>query len=443
MSHDQYDVAVIGAGLGGLSTGIRLQSAGLRVVLLERLDRVGGLCGTVQEGGRHYVIACNDFGSGLLRDLEELGINFPFERARSRIQFEGRDYFLPPDFRTLARLLPRAGTILRHVRGLSRARRDNYRGSPYLAPHLERLGIRGSTADLLMLPAYLMGVSPDRFRVDALDHEFRHQYGYTKPLTPVGGPQAFADSLANRFRALGGELRLRTEVLATARDGRLSTTGGTVTAARIVSTLPQPGHYREDFEQGLPISMLWLRLDPRFTLPPGIHTHVHYPVGIAGWFRAIYAGLLPPRFGFHLFASDLGIQNGSRTANLYFYLPRGSEEDESMQTRAIDYIRGELDGLLPGLAAAIQEYRLISPGQFQRRHGMAPRVTPVIAPAGYSDAVNHRRDLGTYFAGAASYPPGDHAGAAIRSSRHLTKILMEHASRRPLEQQAAADQHHD
>lgn len=455
MSRDRYDVAIIGAGLGGLSTGIRLQRAGLRVLLLERLDRVGGLCGTVREGGRHFVIACNDFGSGLLRDLDDLGVSFPFERTRSRIRFESRDYYLPPDLRTLLRLLPRGREILRHVRGLGRARRREFEGAEFLSKHLAELGIVGSTADLLMLPAYLMGVSPDRFRLDALDHEFRHQYGYAKPLTPIGGPQAFADTLANRFQALGGHLRLRTEVqwpmqgslqgsmqawtqnalpasvgeAVKAQGLRLQTNQGEIEADRIVSTLPQPGHYRAGFEQGLPISMLWLRLDPAFALPAGIHTHVHYPAGIANWFGALYAGVLPPQFGFHLFASDLGIQAGSRTANLYFYLPRDSEEDESVQARAIHYIQGQLDGLLPGLAEAIQDYRLVSPGQFQRRHGIAPRVTPVIAPAGYPDAVNYRPDLKTYFAGAASYPPGDHAGAAIRSSDHLTRILMEHNGR--------------
>ena len=56
-----------------------------------------------------------------------------------------------------------------------------------------------------------------------------------------------------------------------------------------------------------------------------------------------------------------------------------------------------------------------------------PRVTPVIAPAGYPDATNYRPDLQSYFAGAASFPPGDHAGAAIRSSRHLSDILLEHS----------------
>jgi dihydrolipoamide dehydrogenase len=41
---DAYDVAVIGAGTGGYSTALRAAQLGLRVVLVERDDRIGGTC---------------------------------------------------------------------------------------------------------------------------------------------------------------------------------------------------------------------------------------------------------------------------------------------------------------------------------------------------------------------------------------------------------------
>jgi len=42
----QYDVVIIGAGHNGLVAGTYLARAGLRVLLLERRDMVGGACVT-------------------------------------------------------------------------------------------------------------------------------------------------------------------------------------------------------------------------------------------------------------------------------------------------------------------------------------------------------------------------------------------------------------
>ena len=39
---DEYDVIVVGAGIGGLTTASILAKEGMRIALLEREDRVGG-----------------------------------------------------------------------------------------------------------------------------------------------------------------------------------------------------------------------------------------------------------------------------------------------------------------------------------------------------------------------------------------------------------------
>ncbi len=51
----QYDVAVIGAGLAGLSAARRLHEAGLDVIVLEARDRVGGRTWSVTEDGGRLV----------------------------------------------------------------------------------------------------------------------------------------------------------------------------------------------------------------------------------------------------------------------------------------------------------------------------------------------------------------------------------------------------
>lgn len=58
---DRADVAVVGAGVGGLAVAIRLAAAGRRVVVLERNDVVGGKLATVAHGGATF-----DAGPSLL-----------------------------------------------------------------------------------------------------------------------------------------------------------------------------------------------------------------------------------------------------------------------------------------------------------------------------------------------------------------------------------------
>ncbi|WP_366292875.1 FAD-dependent oxidoreductase [Paenibacillus sp. AN1007] len=47
----KQDVIIIGAGFGGLSCAIRLASAGLRVMILERQEHVGGKLAADPAGG--------------------------------------------------------------------------------------------------------------------------------------------------------------------------------------------------------------------------------------------------------------------------------------------------------------------------------------------------------------------------------------------------------
>ncbi|WP_028312188.1 phytoene desaturase family protein [Derxia gummosa] len=418
------DAVVVGAGLGGLATAIRLRQLGLSVLVLERLDRIGGLCGTFQaDDGLRYVIACNDFGKGLLGDLAELGIEHHFERSATRIVMPERDYRLPPDLRTVAGLLPHLGSILRYVRGLRRARTAP---PASLAALVADCGITGRAADLLLLPAYLMGVSPEDFRVESLDDEFRFGYGYATPVTPAGGPQALADAFAHRLLALGGRILPGCAVRAIRREGRghrVETALGAITAGIVVTTQPKPGHFPPDLRPGLGASVLLLSFDAAFRFPRGVHTHLHYPAGIRDWFGAIRDGHLPDDFGFHVFSSDLGDQGGLRTANVYFYLPEGRDQDPAMRRAAQNHVLGRLDRLLPGLSRHLRASQLVTPDEFRERHGLESRVTPLITPSGLGRPPNYSPETDLFHAGAAAWPPGEHAGAAVRSSRHVAELV--------------------
>lgn len=431
------DALIVGAGLGGMSTALRLQQLGLSVLVIDRSDRVGGLCGTVEHNGLARVIACNDFGKGVLEDLRDMGVSHPFERTATRVLHLDRNYTMPPDLRTLGRLSRRLPSLWRYLSGMRAARRSGFRDIASLDQLMDRCGVDRETADLLMLPAYLMGVSPDRFRLDALDHEFQHGYGYTHPVTPVGGPQALADAMAKRIREQGGQILLGCEfqgVDVVGHGKQVRTSLGVIHCDVVVST--HGGHLAPEpstAEPGLPITMLWLTLDSSYSFPAGVHTHVHYPPGIRHWFGDLYEGRLPDEFGFHIFSSDLAHPPDRFSANVYFYLPRGLEEDLSTQKRARRYVLHHLEALLPGIGAHILESTLISPGTFRQLHGFEARVTPLITRAGVPKPGNYCHLTDTYQAGAAAYPPGDHAGAAIRSARHVKALVAQNHARKHIE----------
>ena len=58
-------VIVVGSGLAGLVAALRMQQAGYYVEVFEKSNRFGGLCGTHVLDSYEFVLACNDFGSGL------------------------------------------------------------------------------------------------------------------------------------------------------------------------------------------------------------------------------------------------------------------------------------------------------------------------------------------------------------------------------------------
>ena len=42
--NNKYDVIIIGAGIGGLIAGCNLSKNGMKVLIVEKNDRVGGCC---------------------------------------------------------------------------------------------------------------------------------------------------------------------------------------------------------------------------------------------------------------------------------------------------------------------------------------------------------------------------------------------------------------
>ncbi|MFH1149983.1 MAG: NAD(P)/FAD-dependent oxidoreductase [Actinomycetota bacterium] len=76
-----YDVIVIGAGCGGVSSGAILAHQGRKVLLLEQGGNIGGCCSTFEKEGYHF-----DVGASVVEEIQPLEI--AFEMLGTRFQSE-------------------------------------------------------------------------------------------------------------------------------------------------------------------------------------------------------------------------------------------------------------------------------------------------------------------------------------------------------------------
>jgi C-3',4' desaturase CrtD len=91
MANQDADVAIIGAGLGGITTGALLAAKGLKVIILEQAAQPGGLCAGFSREGYTFQAAVNilagfELQGGHERVLAELGLHVPKTRLEPGFQ---------------------------------------------------------------------------------------------------------------------------------------------------------------------------------------------------------------------------------------------------------------------------------------------------------------------------------------------------------------------
>ncbi|WP_045857696.1 phytoene desaturase family protein [Teredinibacter purpureus] len=425
-SNTNYDVIVVGAGLSGLVSAIKLQRSGKRVLLLDKNERVGGLCGTFTQGGYEFTIACNDFGQGLVKLFKSLDVDVVFEQKKTVVHYLDALIEAPLGGAFIKALVSNEPKqFLRFIGGLIKAMLG--RGFPVLGQFAEQTLAPGLVRDIVQLPAYLMGVAPYDLPSSFIGLDGKYGYGYTKPATPVGGPQVMADALAKRFTSLGGVLCLgvyaQKQVLLDNQYQILIDSGEIYTANALVNSTEQVSLYEHNTKRGVPLSMLLLTIDKSVEFPVGVHTLVHYPPNIETWFPQIDRGEWPEAFAFHIFKSDIKGRPDCYTLNCFFYMPRGiTSPSLQQQQRYRTYIDAHIETLLPGVLSGIQYEYFMSPDDFETRHGMSSRVMPYIHQGAKPDNID--LETGIYRAGHTVYPPGDHAGAAVLSGALVAEKII-------------------
>jgi len=236
-----YDTVIVGGGIGGLVCGTQLAQLGKRTLIVERSAQVGGCCSSFTQKGFTFDVAVHHIsGCGRLSIvgscLRALGIECEFVRLDPMDTIVFPSWSLPIPTRldafaeSLATRFPheRAGidAFFTEIVRLYRALLDERRESPTLARYEHRtfaemldgffddprikLGLSGQWGYLGSPPQELSAVGMCQMIVN---------YWRDGAYYPRGGTQAFADAIAARFVASGGDLLVSTAVRDLLTDG--------------------------------------------------------------------------------------------------------------------------------------------------------------------------------------------------------------------------------
>lgn len=218
-----FDAVIIGAGIGGLVCGCYLAKAGMRVLIAERHYKPGGYCTSFTRKGFTFDAAAHSFGGYKYGNLGKIFEGLRIDKKLTIRKFDPSDIVVTPDYKIFfwadldktidgiqtvfpeeADNIKRLFHFLINPDPMYFAQIRSWTFSKLLDQYITDDKLKA----ILSFPLYGNGgLPPSRmsaFIGAKIFKEFLLDGGYY----PAGGMQALPDALAERFRELGGELRL-------------------------------------------------------------------------------------------------------------------------------------------------------------------------------------------------------------------------------------------
>ncbi len=236
----KYDAVIIGAGMSGLSAGIRLAYFDKRVLILERHYAYGGLNSYYTLGGRQYDVGLHALtnytppghrgGQPLNRILRQLRLSREelklHPQKYSEVRFPGRTLRFTNDvadfIESVATAFPKeAGGFYKVVEDvLSREYvLDGEDGESSARAYLRSFLNDEILIDMILCPVMYYGSpTPHDMPLGQFVVMFRSVYceGFARP---EGGVRTIIKVLVKKYRSLGGKLRMRCGVERIHHDG--------------------------------------------------------------------------------------------------------------------------------------------------------------------------------------------------------------------------------
>lgn len=229
MNHQQNQIAIIGAGIGGLSAAYDLAKAGNQVTMVEAADHVGGLAAGFKEPHwdwtverfYHHWFASDKHILGL---IDELGWSDQvlFPRPVTVMYFQGK--FYPFDSITAALMYPGLGWGINKIRfglvGLYLRLTKNWRPLEKTTVDAWMRKWAGDKVYESMWKPMMIGKFGEEYaEVVNMAWMWARLHARTTHLgTFEGGFQAFADQFAERLRQMGVKIQLNTRVMGIESD---------------------------------------------------------------------------------------------------------------------------------------------------------------------------------------------------------------------------------